>query len=142
MIDAERFTRNVFRAIHVEDKVRLDVAPAQQKQHRSLLFLFNKFTSSMGNLEDLTLTEFLLPAIQNEREAVFAALHVGNAIATQMVVCGTNKVHMHYTSNVDSLALTVNFEVEGLADVKCHERHVYQAEVQDSFEKMFEALTI
>lgn len=141
MIDAERFTRNVFRAIHVQDKVRLDVAPTE-RQYRSLLFLFNKFTNSMGNLEDLTLTEFLLPVIQNEREAVFAALHVGNVIAIQMAVCGTNKVHIHYTSNADSLALTVNFEIEGLADVKCHERHVYQAEVQDSFEKMFEALTI
>ena len=96
----------------------------------------------MGNFEDMTLTEFLLSTIQNEREAIFAALHVGNVIATQMVIYGTNKVHLHYTSNADSLALTVNVEMEGNVDVKCHEKHTYQAEVQDSFEKMFERLTI
>ena len=59
-----------------------------------------------------------------------------------MVIYGTNKVHLHYTSNADSLALTVNVEMEGNVDVKCHEKHTYQAEVQDSFEKMFERLTI
>lgn len=139
-INTENFVNNVFLAINVEGKERLHAIPFNAD--KNTLFLFNKYTSSMGDTDDFTLTEYLLPPIRGEREGVFAALHVASILATQMVIAGTNRVYISAVTSVDTIALTAMFTTECHPGVKLLEKHVYQISAQESFNELFEKLSI
>lgn len=139
-INTDNFVDNIFLAINVAGKERLHAVPCNAD--KNVLFLFNKFTTCMGNTDDVTLTEYLLPPIKGEREGVFAALHVASILATQMVVAGTTRVYLSVVRSEDTIALTAIFTGEGHPGVKMLEKHTYQIRAQESFNELFQKLSI
>jgi hypothetical protein len=139
-INTENFVDNVFLAINVDAKERLHAVPCNAD--KNILFLFNKFTICMGNTDDLTLTEYLLPPIKCEREGVFAALHVASILATQIVISGTARVYLSAVKSEDTIALTAMFTSEGHPGVKMLEKHTYQISAQESFNELFQKLSL
>lgn len=140
MMDIGEFVRNIFLAVNVADKEQLHAEPTNAD--KSVLFLFNRFTNSVGNLDDVTSSEYLLPQIKDEREGVFAALQVANILATQMVLAGTNRIYINAVASEETVALTAMFTSEGHPGVKMLEKHTYQVQAQESFNELFEKLSI
>ena len=138
-MNIEQFVKNIFLAINVGDKEQLHATPTNA--NKSVLFIFNRFTNTL-DVDDLTSSEYLLPQIKDEREGVFAALHVANILATQLVLAGTARIYINAIASEDTLALTTLFTIEGHPGVKMLEKHTYQVHAQEEFSELFEKLSI
>lgn len=136
----DTFVKNIYKTVTVKGKVRLEVPPNATSKCE-LLFLFSPFVSSLGNIDDVTRSEFLLPAITDNREAVFAAMYLGEVISEHMVINKSKSLFIGVLKNDNTVAITVGFAPqESEEDVICEQ--ITKVRLEESLEDVFQNLSI
>lgn len=139
----DTFVKNIYKTVTVKDKVRLEVPPNATSKCE-LLFLFSPFVSSLGNIDDVTRSEFLLPAITDNREAVFAAMYLGEVISEHMVINKSKSLFIGFLGvlkNDNTVAITVGIAPqESEEDVICEQ--ITKVKLEESLEDVFQNLSI